>query len=448
MSTQAKSVYACGALAFSLLSMCLLQPSISPAAKSLDQEGLTGAVIETMESEGTEGTVQTEQTTDDAEETFFEEVTDAVLAESEEVTILTPEPSEPSEESFSAGMATVLNEGEKARTDAEMISKLETGDEYFSAGMATAMNEGAQARAAVVRVVPNVDTVMNIRAEASEEAPVVGKFYRGCVGEQVEAADGWIKVQSGAVTGWVSAEYVKTGDEADQMIAELNPVVVTVNADTLNVRREAGTEADVLAVASGGQTFMAGEVGDEWVRIFYTPDVTGYVAAEFVTMEHKAGTAVDMETVNALQAEADKKEAERKAQEKKKQIALTTGSPMVASVDDATLLAAVCQYEAGSNYDGCLAVANVVLNRVRSGGYPNSIAEVIYAPGQFGSVRSGALNRYLNGGISGSARQAANDALAGANNIGGYLHFCSGRVANVNSFSSYTVVGGNYFYTR
>ncbi len=445
MSTQAKSVYACGALAFSLLSMCLLQPSISPAAKSLDQEGLTGVVIETMESEGTEGTVQTEQTTDGEEETFIEDVTDAALAESEEVTVMTPEPSE---ESFSAGMATVLNEGEKARTDAEMISKLETGEEYFSAGMATAMNEGAQARAAIVRVVPNVDGAMNIRAEASEEAAVVGKFYRGCVGEQVETADGWIKVQSGAVTGWVSAEYVRTGAEADQMIAELNPVVVTVNTDTLNVRKEAGTEAAVLAVASAGQTFMAGEVGDEWVRIFYTPDVTGYVATEFVTVENKAGTAVDIETVKALQAEADKKEAERKAQEKKQQIAVTTGSPMLASVDDATLLAALCQYEAGSNYDGCLAVANVVLNRVRSGGYPNSIAEVIYAPGQFGSVRSGALNRYLNGGISGSARQAANDALAGVNNIGGYLHFCSGRVANVNSFSSYAVIGGNYFYTR
>ncbi len=445
MSTQAKSVYACGALAFSLLSMCLLQPSISPAAKSLDQEGLTGVVIETMESEGTEGTVQTEQTTDGEEETFIEDVTDAALAESEEMTVMTPESSE---ESFSAGMATVLNEGEKARTDAEMISKLETGEEYFSAGMATAMNEGAQARAAIVRVVPNVDGAMNIRAEASEEAAVVGKFYRGCVGEQVETADGWIKVQSGAVTGWVSAEYVRTGAEADQMIAELNPVVVTVNTDTLNVRKEAGTEAAVLAVASAGQTFMAGEVGDEWVRIFYTPDVTGYVATEFVTVENKAGTAVDIETVKALQAEADKKEAERKAQEKKQQIAVTTGSPMLASVDDATLLAALCQYEAGSNYDGCLAVANVVLNRVRSGGYPNSIAEVIYAPGQFGSVRSGALNRYLNGGISGSARQAANDALAGVNNIGGYLHFCSGRVANVNSFSSYAVIGGNYFYTR
>ena len=445
MSTQAKSVYACGALAFSLLSMCLLQPSISPAAKSLDQEGLTGVVIETMESEGTEGTVQTEQTTDGEEETFIEDVTDAALAESEEVTVMTPEPSE---ESFSAGLATVLNEGEKARTDAEMISKLETGEEYVSAGMATAMNEGAQARAAIVRVVPNVDGAMNIRAEASEEAAVVGKFYRGCVGEQVETADGWIKVQSGAVTGWVSAEYVRTGAEADQMIAELNPVVVTVNTDTLNVRKEAGTEAAVLAVASAGQTFMAGEVGDEWVRIFYTPDVTGYVATEFVTVENKAGTAVDIETVKALQAEADKKEAERKAQEKKQQIAVTTGSPMLASVDDATLLAALCQYEAGSNYDGCLAVANVVLNRVRSGGYPNSIAEVIYAPGQFGSVRSGALNRYLNGGISGSARQAANDALAGVNNIGGYLHFCSGRVANVNSFSSYAVIGGNYFYTR
>lgn len=447
MSTQTKSVYACGVLAFSLLSMCLLQPSISPAAKSLDQEGFTGEIIETMESEGTENTVQAEQTTVTGEETSAMGGTDAALAQTEEeTTVMTLEPS--SEEYFSAGMATVLCEGEKARSDAEMISKLETGEEYFSAGMATAMNEGAQARAAIVRVVPNVDTAMNIRAEASEEASVVGKFYRGCVGEQVETADGWIKVQSGAVTGWVSAEYVKTGAEADQMIAELNPAVVTVNTDTLNVRKEAGTDAAVLAVVSAGQTFMAGEAGDEWVQIIYTPDVTGYVAAEFVTVENRAGAAVDMETVNTLQAEADKKEAERRAQEKKQQIAVTTGSPMLASVDDATLLAAVCQYEAGGNYDGCLAVANVVLNRVRSGGYPNSIAEVIYAPGQFGSVRAGALNRYLNGGISGSARQAANDALAGVNNIGGYLHFCSGRVANVNSFSSYAVVGGNYFYTR
>lgn len=447
MSTQTKSVYACGVLAFSLLSMCLLQPSISPAAKSLDQEGFTGEIIETMESEGTENTVQAEQTTVTGEETSATGGTDTALAQTEEeITVMTLEPS--SEEYFSAGMATVLCEGEKARSDAEMISKLETGEEYFSAGMATAMNEGAQARAAIVRVVPNVDTAMNIRAEASEEAPVVGKFYRGCVGEQVETADGWIKVQSGAVTGWVSAEYVKTGAEADQMIAELNPAVVTVNTDTLNVRKEAGTDAAVLAVVSAGQTFMAGEAGDEWVQIIYTPDVTGYVAAEFVTMENRAGSAVDIETVKALQAEADKKEAERRAQEKKQQIALTTGSPMVASVDDATLLAAVCQYEAGSNYDGCLAVANVVLNRVRSGAYPGTIAEVIYAPGQFGGVRAGALNRYLNGGISGSARQAANDALAGVNNIGGYLHFCSGRVANVNSFSSYAVVGGNYFYTR
>lgn len=445
MSTQTKSVYACGALAFSLLTMCLLQPSISPAAKSLDQEGITGGIVEAMESEGTEEAVQTGQITEAGEEMPVQDGADAGLAQPEEITVMALEPEG---EYFSAGMATVLSEGEKARADVEMISKLEIGDEYFSAGMATAMNEGEKARAAIVRVAPNVDKVMNIRAEASEEAPVVGKFYRGCVGEQVDTADGWIKIQSGAMTGWVSAEYVKTGAEADQMIAEINPVVITVNTDTLNVRKEAGTDADILAVTSAGQTFMAGEVGDEWVQIIYTPDVTGYVAAEFVTVENKAGTAVDMETVKALQAEADQKEAERRAREKRQQIAVTTGSPVLASVDDATLLAALCQYEAGSNYDGCLAVANVVLNRVRSGGYPNSIAEVIYAPGQFGSVRSGALNRYLAGGTSGSARQAANDALAGVNNIGGYLHFCSGGVANVNSFSSYTVVGGNCFYAR
>ena len=232
------------------------------------------------------------------------------------------------------------------------------------------------------------------------------------------------------------------------MIEELNPVVITGNTDTLNVRQSASTDSNILAEAFNGQTFMAREAGGEWIEILYTPDITGYVAAEFVIAENKAGTAVDMETIKGFQAEAAEKEAERKAREKKKQIAVTTGSPMVASVDDVTLLAAVCQYEAGGSYEGCLAVANVVLNRVRSGGYPNSIAEVIYAPGQFGGVRAGALNRYLSGGISGNAKRAASDALAGVNNIGDYTSFCSARIANVNAYSSYTVVGGNCFYKR
>ena len=417
MFTQVKRACACHVLALSL-TMCLLQPSAAMAAQSSQEVTTAGQTSEAPKAE-TEGTPQS------GEAAASETETSETQTEAANIVI------EPTESSFSAGMAAVIQENNEIRAAAEAQAAAETASQPQ-----------------VISVAANVENALNIREEASEESAIVGKLYRGCVGEQLEAIDGWVKIQSGSVTGWVSTEYVKTGAEADQLIAEINPAVVTVNTDTLNVREQAGTDSNVLAVVSQGQTFMAREVGSEWVQIMFTPDITGYVASEFVIAENRAGAAQDLETLQALQEQVAQKEAERKAQEKKEEIAVTTGTPMLAAADDVTLLAAVCQYEAGNSYEGALAVANVVLNRVRSGSYPNSIAEVIYAPGQFGGARSGALNKYLTGGVSSAALQAANDALAGVNNVGDYTSFCSARIADINSYSSYVVIGGNCFYKR
>ena len=94
-------------------------------------------------------------------------------------------------------------------------------------------------------------------------------------------------------------------------------------------------------------------------------------------------------------------------------------------MDDTTLLAAIIQCEAGSEcYEGKVAVGAVVLNRMRSGRYPNSISGVIYQRGQFGPARNGSLARVLaNGNISSSCKQAAADALAGSDPTGGKLNF-------------------------
>lgn len=116
--------------------------------------------------------------------------------------------------------------------------------------------------------------------------------------------------------------------------------------------------------------------------------------------------------------------ASEAAKQKTKKVATDTegnkvsyGSGLSATEEEIRLMTALCEREAGTNYANCLAVANVVINRVKSGNYPNSIRGVIYQRGQFEGVNSGILNRYLPNPKE-ICRQAVVDALAGKNNIG------------------------------
>lgn len=89
----------------------------------------------------------------------------------------------------------------------------------------------------------------------------------------------------------------------------------------------------------------------------------------------------------------------------------TTGT----SNDDLVLFAALLQCEAGSsNYDALLAVATVVMNRVSSPSYPNSLYGVIYQRGQFSPTWNGSLSRTLAKGPASLCYQVAQDALNGS----------------------------------
>ena len=123
--------------------------------------------------------------------------------------------------------------------------------------------------------------------------------------------------------------------------------------------------------------------------------------------------------------------------------AVTTSSEAVsASSSDTQLLAAIIQCEAGGEpYSGQLAVGAVVMNRVKSGSFPNSISGVIYQSGQFTPASSGKLARVLSSGnISSSCYQAAAEALSGADNTGGAKYFHAG------TSGSGTVIGSQIFY--
>ena len=83
------------------------------------------------------------------------------------------------------------------------------------------------------------------------------------------------------------------------------------------------------------------------------------------------------------------------------------------------MLAALIECEAGGeSYTGKVAVGAVVLNRVRSGSFPNSISEVIYQSGQFSPVSSGKFQNVLSRGARSDCYEAASAALAGENPVG------------------------------
>lgn len=95
---------------------------------------------------------------------------------------------------------------------------------------------------------------------------------------------------------------------------------------------------------------------------------------------------------------------------------------------DLELLASIIFCEAGNqSYEGQVAVGAVVMNRVNSTSYPNTIEEVIYQSGQFTPAMTGWLDRVRTSACyTDAAMQAAKDALTGVNPIGNCLYFDQG----------------------
>ena len=102
------------------------------------------------------------------------------------------------------------------------------------------------------------------------------------------------------------------------------------------------------------------------------------------------------------------------------------------SSDDLNLMAAIIYCEAGNqSYEGMVAVGAVVMNRVYSSSFPNTISEVIYQSGQFTPASSGALASALANGVPSACYEAASAAMNGENPVGGALYFNTGSGSGV-----------------
>lgn len=291
---------------------------------------------------------------------------------------------------------------------------------------------------------PNVKEYVTIRAAASADAEAVGRLGKGASAEVLEKGAEWTKIVSGNCEGYVSNEYLKFGMDAKEIAERDCNFVAEVTADALKLRSEASQDSKTKGVLARGEKAVVVSEEDGWLKVQHNGGEY-YIKKDYTKVEFKVGKAQTMEEIRAAEkaaAEA-KAKAEREAAEAKRKAELKKNYEAVrASGNEVQLLGALIQIEAGSEpYEGQLAVGAVVMNRVRSGGYPNTIADVIYAPGQF-PYASARVHEVMARGVKSSCLQAAQEAINGRSNVGGYTHFKSARSAGANGI----VIGNHFFY--
>lgn len=287
------------------------------------------------------------------------------------------------------------------------------------------------------KLMADVDKFLYVRAKADESSNIVGKMRKGDRAVIKKAGNEWTKIESGSVKGYVKNDYCVTGTDAYKYAKKHCAKIAKAQKDGLRVRKAPSTDAGVVKTVAAGESLTVDKKAKKhegWVAV-KTESSTCYVSADFVGVTLKTSKAISIEEEQA----AIKAEQEKKAKEAAKALAAkktgsgsgqttssgsSAGTSLAATADEETLLAALVQCEAGGCGVECMtAVGAVVVNRVKSGHYPNSIYRVIYQRGQFGPASSGRLESRLASGVSASARQAARAALSGSDPTGGARSF-------------------------
>lgn len=207
--------------------------------------------------------------------------------------------------------------------------------------------------------------------------------------------------------------------------AMMSAVMLTGFASSTEAQEQSAVEAEVSTEPSDQEetlddTQSAGDVGTDWC-----------VSQEVIDVQSGMIENVKIAAVEAKIAYEAKLEEERRAAEEAERIAREKAQAEAAAAQQAAekeLLASLIFCEAGNQpYEGQVAVGAVVMNRIKSSSYPDTMEEVIYQSGQFSPAMSGWLDRVrANQGYTEAAMQAAEDALAGSNPIGDCLYFSVG----------------------
>ena len=136
--------------------------------------------------------------------------------------------------------------------------------------------------------IAEVSGYLNVRKTPESFGEVIGKLPKGGACEILDTStDGWYKISSGGVTGYVSSQYVYTGDEAKKLATENVAERAVIDADKLNVRSEPKADANVVEQVFKNERYDIKGQQDGWIQIS-----SGYISADYVTVKYALDEAI------------------------------------------------------------------------------------------------------------------------------------------------------------
>ena len=309
---------------------------------------------------------------------------------------------------------------------------------------------GNQAADKITIGISVADPYVFIRQKPNTESIILGKLNKGAAAAIIKTKGDWTLIRSGTVKGYVKTEYLNTSLSMDKIIEQYGVLQAIIDTDGLNVRKKASTKSKRLTVVYSSEIYPVIDTKDEWLKIYVEDDhIKGFITKDYVKLIVNFNQAISLEEEQALKrlqeearnatkvADAVKESAQTSSSDKDTQGSTSKHSPDSSnrpaknySEEDLKLLACLVHAESGNqSYDGKLAVANVVINRIKSSKFPGTIKNVIYESGQFTVAASGSLQKQLDNYSNFTTTSqrlsidAAKSALEGLNNIGDCLYF-------------------------
>ena len=308
--------------------------------------------------------------------------------------------------------------------------------------LTSVMMMGAYATTAMASGIGVIDAkdMLDIHAEANTASAVIGQVMEDGHVAILAKYNDWVQIQAGEIAGWVPAENLVETEISNEEAVAANEQVIAERTGATASEDEFFAEEEVQQDETAALQAEASEAAQNEIEEVQAAEEAARIEAE---AQAKAAAEEAAQLEAEAQAKAAVEEAARiEAEAQQAALAAQTAQTAAISAEELKLLANIIYCEAGSeSYVGKVAVGNVIMNRVKSASQPNTITEVVYAKGQFSPVRNGSLQRALSSDKADAAcYQAAIEALAGAQPVGGKLFF------RRNNGRSGQVIGHHVFY--
>jgi cell wall-associated NlpC family hydrolase len=140
--------------------------------------------------------------------------------------------------------------------------------------------------------ISDVDNYLNVREEPNENGKIIAKMPSKAAGNILETTDGWYKIQSGNITGYVKSDYILTGQAAKDEALQVAELMAIVNTDMLNARTEPSTESKIWTQISNNERYPVLKQIDGWIQIELEENSSAYVSTDYVDVRYALPEAI------------------------------------------------------------------------------------------------------------------------------------------------------------